>query len=84
MKIGHLTKFDQIIDKVLEHEGGYVDDANDPGGETKYGILDGVNGLTTNRNILPLHVQQLTCTSSKSLNSSSTSIPACKANSLSK
>jgi lysozyme family protein len=36
--IGHLTKFDQIIDKVLKHEGGYVNDPNDPGGETNYGI----------------------------------------------
>ena len=24
--------------KVLEHEGGYVNDPDDPGGETKYGI----------------------------------------------
>ena len=36
--VGHLTKFDQIIEKVLEHEGGYVNDPDDPGGETKYGI----------------------------------------------
>ena len=27
-----------IIDMVLEHEGGYVNHPNDPGGETKYGI----------------------------------------------
>jgi len=32
------TKFDEIIDIVLEHEGGYVNDPDDPGGETKYGI----------------------------------------------
>ena len=32
------TTFDQIIDRVLAHEGGYVDDPDDPGGETKYGI----------------------------------------------
>lgn len=30
--------FDKYIDKVLEHEGGYVNDATDLGGETKYGI----------------------------------------------
>ena len=33
-----LTKFDDIIDIVLKHEGGYVNDPNDLGGETKYGI----------------------------------------------
>jgi len=33
-----LTKFDDIIEVVLEHEGGYVNDPKDPGGETKYGI----------------------------------------------
>ena len=30
--------FDKYIDKVLEHEGGYVNDPTDLGGETKYGI----------------------------------------------
>ena len=33
-----LTKFDDIIDVLLEHEGGYVNDPKDLGGETKYGI----------------------------------------------
>ena len=33
-----LTTFNEIIEKVLEHEGGYVNDPNDRGGETKYGI----------------------------------------------
>ena len=32
------TTFDEIIEKVLEHEGGYVNDPDDAGGETKYGI----------------------------------------------
>jgi hypothetical protein len=27
-----------ILDKVIEHEGGYLNDPDDPGGETKYGI----------------------------------------------
>jgi len=31
-------EFDEIIKKVLEHEGGYVNDKDDRGGETKYGI----------------------------------------------
>ena len=30
--------FEEIIGVVLEHEGGYVNDPEDPGGETKYGV----------------------------------------------
>ena len=30
--------FEEIIDRVIESEGGYVNDPDDPGGETKYGI----------------------------------------------
>ena len=33
-----LTKFEDIIVKVLHHEGGYVNDPKDPGGETNFGI----------------------------------------------
>ena len=33
-----MTLFDQLIDRVLSHEGGYVSDARDPGGETQWGI----------------------------------------------
>ena len=33
-----LIKFDDIIEVVLEHEGGYVNDPDDPGGETNFGI----------------------------------------------
>ena len=33
-----LTEFDDIIEVVLKHEGGYVNDPKDPGGETKYGV----------------------------------------------
>tara|TARA_R100000008_G_scaffold82877_1_gene67613 strand:- start:1328 stop:1807 length:480 start_codon:yes stop_codon:yes gene_type:complete len=31
-------KFEDCIDKVLDHEGGYVNDPNDLGGETNFGI----------------------------------------------
>lgn len=31
-------RFEGLIGKILNHEGGYVDDPVDPGGETKYGI----------------------------------------------
>ena len=33
-----MKTFDEIIEKVLENEGGYVNDPKDLGGETKYGI----------------------------------------------
>ena len=32
------TTFEEIIKQVLEHEGGYVNDPNDAGGETNFGI----------------------------------------------
>ena len=33
-----MTWFDQCFDKLISHEGGYVNDPRDAGGETKYGI----------------------------------------------
>lgn len=30
--------FDQAIERILKHEGGYVNHPNDPGGETQWGI----------------------------------------------
>ena len=33
-----MKTFNEIIEKVLKHEGGYVNDPTDLGGETKYGI----------------------------------------------
>ena len=33
-----LSEFEEIIERVLEHEGGYVNDPKDPGGETNFGI----------------------------------------------
>ena len=38
MEIMMKTTFNEIIEIVLEHEGGYVNDPDDAGGETKYGI----------------------------------------------
>ena len=32
------TTFNEIIEVVLEHEGGYVNDPDDAGGETNFGI----------------------------------------------
>jgi lysozyme family protein len=33
-----MSAFDQAFEIVVGHEGGYVDNPNDPGGRTKYGI----------------------------------------------
>lgn len=33
-----ITTFNEAIEKVLIHEGGYVNDPTDAGGETRYGI----------------------------------------------
>ncbi len=33
-----MSAFDEFIGRVLSHEGGYVNDPRDPGGETKFGI----------------------------------------------
>ena len=33
-----MTTFDQAFEIIIGHEGGYVNDPRDPGGETKYGI----------------------------------------------
>ena len=35
--------FDEIIEEVLKHEGGYVNDPDDAGGETTYGIAKKFN-----------------------------------------
>ena len=50
-----LSKFDEIIEVVLEHEGGLVDDSDDPGGLTNLGISqraypdEDIRGLTVAR-----------------------------------
>tara|TARA_Y100000310_G_scaffold9215_1_gene9655 strand:+ start:7194 stop:7676 length:483 start_codon:yes stop_codon:yes gene_type:complete len=36
-------KFEEIIELVLEHEGGYVNDPDDAGGETNFGIAKRFN-----------------------------------------
>lgn len=47
--------FDNAFDRLMGHEGGYVNDPKDPGGETKYGISkrsypnEDIAGLTRDR-----------------------------------
>jgi lysozyme family protein len=33
-----MSKFDECFEHLMRHEGGYVNDSKDPGGETKYGV----------------------------------------------
>ena len=47
--------FDQAFQKLIGHEGGFVDHPSDPGGATKYGISkrsypgEDIPGLTLDR-----------------------------------
>lgn len=47
--------FDQAFERLIGHEGGYVDNPKDPGGETKFGISkrsypgEDIKGLTLDR-----------------------------------
>jgi lysozyme family protein len=48
-------EFDEAFDLLIDHEGGYVNHPNDPGGETKFGISkraypnEDIAGLTLDR-----------------------------------
>lgn len=48
-------KFPEAFDRLLGHEGGYVNDPKDPGGETKFGISarsypgEDIKGMTLDR-----------------------------------
>ena len=39
-KSSNLMRFDYAVNIILEHEGGYTNDADDPGEETKFGITN--------------------------------------------
>ena len=54
-----MKDFNEIIEKVLEHEGGYVNDPKDLGGETKYGI--------TKRFYPDLNIKELTIEQAKEI-----------------
>lgn len=54
-----MANFDMAIGKVLEHEGGYVNDPADPGGETNFGI--------SKRNFPNLDIKNLTVDQAKEI-----------------
>ena len=54
-----MKSFNEIIKQVLEHEGGYVNDPKDLGGETKYGI--------TKRFYPELNIKELTIEKAKQI-----------------
>lgn len=54
-----MANFDHAIEIILEHEGGYVNHSQDPGGETKFGI--------SKRSYPDLNIKTLTRESAKSI-----------------
>jgi lysozyme family protein len=53
------VNFDQALDIILKHEGGYVNHPNDPGGETNYGITKRVavaNGYMDDMESIPMEI----------------------------
>lgn len=50
-----MSDFDKAFEIVIGHEGGYVNNPKDPGGETKYGISkrtypnEDIRGMTLER-----------------------------------
>jgi lysozyme family protein len=54
--------FNTAFDKLMVHEGGYSDNASDPGGKTRYGITEAVartNGYLGEMSELPLTLAKL-------------------------
>lgn len=45
--------YDQAFDRLMGHEGGYVNDPKDPGGETNWGITWPVLHEAINRKLVP-------------------------------
>ena len=55
-----MKNFDQCLKIVLQFEGGYVDDPNDPGGETNLGVTKNVWKEWVNRPVEIGEMRQLT------------------------
>ena len=54
-----MARFDMSIETILKHEGGYVNDPDDPGGETNFGI--------SKRQYLKIDIASLTIEQAKML-----------------
>lgn len=57
--VGQLNNFRLALKFVLEHEGGYVNDPDDPGGETKWGISKRYHPDVDIKNLLPEQAAQI-------------------------
>ncbi len=53
-------KFEKAFELLIEDEGGFVNDANDPGGATKYGITKKTYELFVGRSVTILDMKALT------------------------
>ena len=54
-----MADFERAVEKTLKLEGGFVNDPDDPGGATKYGITEATaraHGYTGDMRELPLDV----------------------------
>ena len=60
-----LTTFDEIIEVVLKHEGGYVDDPDDRGGATNLGITQGTLSQFRENDVTKDDVRDLTVEEAK-------------------
>jgi len=59
------TTFEEIIEVVLEHEGGYVDDPDDKGGSTNLGVTQGTLQQFRENDVTKEDVQNLTVEEAK-------------------
>ena len=57
-----MSIFESLFNRLMEHEGGYINHPNDPGGETMWGVTKRVaraNGYTGSMRNLPKSTAQV-------------------------
>ena len=59
------TTFDEIIEVVLAHEGGYVDDPDDRGGATNFGVTQASFSKYKGRDVTKDEIQNMTVEDAK-------------------